>query len=265
MPLMKGRIEKMKSSNFVTVVMFLIIFSFVSAVIADNAEKEVIKTITPQTVIEVNILRTLEESHRASEYQHEVLEKTELYKWYAQNKTGDPKVRTVIGDMPVYSYRRGERNGFKSRLMIMWRLVDYLSLDEDTATRFFPLYREYMKTRESLMKDKRALTKKISKNADDESVPVKDLKKDIAKLFGNEKSLSDARKIFYKKSEKILSDRQYVKLIIFSDKLKEDLFSRFRTMRTSEKSARRAIQTDVEKRRREGIERRTIEKNENKK
>lgn len=122
-----------------------------------------------------------------------------------------------------------------------------------------------MKTRESLMKDKRALTKKISKNADDESVPVKDLKKDIAKLFGNEKSLSDARKIFYKKSEKILSDRQYVKLIIFSDKLKEDLFSRFRTMRTSEKSARRAIQTDVEKRRREGIERRTIEKNENKK
>ncbi len=165
MPLMKGRIEKMKSSNFVTVVMFLIIFSFGSAVIADNAEKEVIKTITPQIVIEENILHTLEKYQHASEYQHEVLKKPELYKLYAQNRAGDPKVRAVTGDKQVYSHDRRERNGFNSRLEIMWRLVDYLALNEDTATLFFPLYREYMKTRESLLKDHRELTKTISKNA----------------------------------------------------------------------------------------------------
>ena len=241
----------MKNINLIATVIFLVVFSFGGAVIADNAEKEVIESITPQIV--------LEEGHHASEYQREVLEKPELYKWYAQNKTGDPKVRAVTGDMPVYSHDRRERNGFNSRLMIMWRLVDYLSLDEDTATLFFPLYREYMKTRESLMKDQRTLTKKIVKNADDESVPVKDLKKDLAKLLGNEKSLSDAQKNFYKKSEKILSDRQYIKLIIFNDKLKDDLFSRFRTMRTKEKTDREETQTDIEKKRS------TIEKNENKK
>jgi len=229
----------MKNVYVIAVIILLVAFSFCSAVIADNTQKEVTESITPQII--------LEEGHHASEYQNEVREKPEFYPWYAQGGTGDPKVRAVAGDRPVYSHDRRERNGFNSRLMIMWRLVDYLSLDEDTATLFFPLYREYMKTHESILKNQRALTKKISKDVENESVSVKDLKKDIEKLFKNEKALSDARDNFHKKSKKILSDRQYVKLIIFKDKLKEDLFSRFRKSRSIEKPVRGEIQTDVEK------------------
>ena len=136
-----------------------------------------------------------------------------------------PQIRSYL-QTPIRS-----KHGFKSRLMVMYRLVDHLNLDEDTATRFFPAYLAHANSRDKLLKEHRELIHEISEDADDESVSVKDLKKKVAKLKIVEKSMNIEREKFLEKSEEILDERQYIKLIVFNDKLKEDLISRFRSER----------------------------------
>ncbi|MFC1691983.1 hypothetical protein ACFL1R_00585 [Candidatus Latescibacterota bacterium] len=130
-------------------------------------------------------------------------------------------------------------NKSKSRLMVIWRLVDHLDLDEDTGTKFFPIYLEYINTRNKLLGEQKELTESISEGADDESVPIKTLKENVVKLKKVEKSLRDERETLFKKSENILNERQHIKLIVFEDKLKRDLFSRFRSRRISSDSSER--------------------------
>lgn len=135
-------------------------------------------------------------------------------------------------------YSRG-RNNSKSRLMIIYRLVDQLDLDEDTATRFFPIYLTYINSRDKLLTEHRELIHRVAEDADDESVSIKELKKNVAKLKEYEKSIEKERETFYEKAEKVLGERQYIKLIVFNDKLKEDLIARFRSQRMSKSAMER--------------------------
>jgi len=139
--------------------------------------------------------------------------------------------------------RNGERTSYrnrrvKSQVMIMYRLVDHLNLDEDTATEFFPIYFTYVKERDKLMDQHRELILKIAKDADDESTPIRDLENSVAELEKNEKSIESARDEFMKKAKSILDERQYIKLVVFNDKLKEDLIMQFRFQRMREAQSR---------------------------
>ena len=117
--------------------------------------------------------------------------------------------------------------GFRSRLMFMWNLVDYLDLDENTAESFFPLFNEHTKNRDKLTKRHRELVTQIVDDIEDESVSLSELKDLVKELEEIDISLRKDREMFLKKTKGILDDRQYVKLVIFDDKLKKDLFTRF--------------------------------------
>ena len=127
---------------------------------------------------------------------------------------------------------QGKKERLPPKLMVMWRLVDYLKLNEETSSKFFPVYLEYINNRDKLLKEQRELIHTISDNVDNESIPIKNLKKDVEKLTQIGKSLNEDRNKFLKKAETILDERQNIKLIVFEDKLKYDLFDRFRSMRT---------------------------------
>ena len=133
-----------------------------------------------------------------------------------------PNIYPDNPDIPIPPYipDSNGRRGSKSRLMVMYRLVDQLNLDEETATRFFPAYLEYVNSRDKLVKEHRELVHKIAEDADDESVSIKDLRENIAKLRKNETLMNGERNAFLGKSETILDERQYIKLIVFNDKLK---------------------------------------------
>jgi len=133
--------------------------------------------------------------------------------------------------IPPFAPDSNGKRRSKSRLMVMYRLVDQLNLDEETATKFFPAYLEYVNSRDKLVKEHRELIHRIAEDADDESVSIKDLRENIAKLRKNETLMNDERDAFLEKSETILDERQCIKLIVFNDKLKEDLFIRFRSER----------------------------------
>ena len=127
---------------------------------------------------------------------------------------------------------QGKKEGFPPKLMVMWSLVDYLNLNEETSAKFFPVYLGYINNRDKLLKEQRELIHTISDNVDNESIPIKNLEKDVEKLTQIGKSLNEDRNKFLEKAETILDERQNIKLIVFEDKLKYDLFDRFRSMRT---------------------------------
>jgi len=124
-----------------------------------------------------------------------------------------------------------DRSGIKAKLLIMYRLVDHLNLNEDTATRFFPVYLTYVSKRDSLLKKRGELIRFIAEKADDESVSIKELENKVDELKKNERTLEEEHAAFLKKAEKILDERQYIKLVVFHDKLKSDLISQFRMER----------------------------------
>jgi hypothetical protein len=134
-------------------------------------------------------------------------------------------------DMAYKSRFHGDSDsqGFKARLMIMYRLVDYLDLDEAKATQFFPIYLTYNNSRDKMMREHRNLIREIIKGSEDETVPVGKLMNMIADARKKEQELYTQRDAFLAKSAKILNERQYVKLVVFDDKLKEDLIKQFRS------------------------------------
>jgi hypothetical protein len=150
---------------------------------------------------------------------------------FAQQKDdGDAAQRMHDKTIQQLMHKHNADRG-KIRQMVIWRLIDELDLSEDTSAKFLPVYKEYLERREENMKQSRDLIHKISENANNESVPIKTLREDVQKLTDIDKTLAQEREKFLKKSESILDERQYIKLIIFEDKLKGDFIERFREKR----------------------------------
>jgi hypothetical protein len=149
---------------------------------------------------------------------------TLAYPSHAQNPPG---VRNPPGPHPA-AREPSKEDLAKMQMWIYSNLEKYLKLDEATSRRLKPIFIEYSETRGKLMREHSELSRRIMKDVEDESIPVADLKALMQRYKAITRSLWQDREKFYKRSEEILNDRQIVKLIIFEDKVKEDLFRRFR-------------------------------------
>ena len=145
----------------------------------------------------------------------------------------DNEIRIAQMDRPAHGAMEPEagEHGYRSKLMIMWNLVDYLNLDEEAAADFFPIFNDYSQKREKLTETHRVLVEQIVDNVEKESFSVGELKNLVQKLEEADDSLRKEHAAFLEKAKKILNDRQYIKLVIFNDKLKKDLFNRFSSKR----------------------------------
>ncbi len=128
--------------------------------------------------------------------------------------------------MPMKSNENSRHD--KMSAMMRWRLVEYLDLNEEQSAKYFPIMKEAGEIRDKLIKQRRKVIKKIFNDIDEPAVSLKELKKDVDTLQQLNEKMLQARKNFHKKSEKVLEDRQLIKLLIFEDKLKADLFRRYR-------------------------------------
>ena len=119
----------------------------------------------------------------------------------------------------------------KMRAMIIWKLIEYLDLNEDQSAQILPILKETSEARDKLVKERREIIRKISEDIDNKGISIKDLKKDAEKLEKLKEEMLKIRKEFIEKSEKYLDERQKIKLKIFEDRLKADLFRRYRDRR----------------------------------
>ena len=122
---------------------------------------------------------------------------------------------------------RPARDPEKYHEMIAWRFIKYLDLNEEQSAKFIPIFKESNKIRGSLQRKSRQLVDAVAKNVDDDSISVGELKKQLAQLKKINQEITQEREVFLKKMDSILTDRQSVKLEIFEDKFKNDLYKRF--------------------------------------
>lgn len=191
---------------------------------SDMKKDNPVIVVTEKNVVDDTYSRTLVREGDSNCSENE----SRMYRMYAQAPTSERS--EFRGGFP-FGPGGDESRGFKARLMIMYRLVEHLDLTEETATKFFPLYMTFLNDREKLMKEHREIIHSIVDGADNQSVSVRDLKKKIEEMKANEQAMYSQRNDFFAKAEKILNERQYIKLVVFNDMLKEDLLLQFRSDR----------------------------------
>lgn len=123
---------------------------------------------------------------------------------------------------------RPRRDEPKMRKFLYRNLEKYLGLDEAASKRFQPIFIEYGEVRGGLMREQHETYRKIDAVVDNESTPLADVQALAQKYSSIHKSLWQEREKFLKVSKKILTPRQMIKLLIFEDKMKEDIFRRMR-------------------------------------
>ena len=144
----------------------------------------------------------------------------------------------ILAQRPPVGDRDGRQTGGRSddsfqkvRTMVMYKLVEKLDIDEDTAAKFLPVFLTFMKQRDELHHEHRLIIREIIDGADDESVSIDTLKKKIENLEDNEKKLESIRKNFNDGAKKYLNERQVIKLRVFDDILKQDIIIEMRERR----------------------------------
>ncbi|MFC1606935.1 hypothetical protein ACFL47_03100 [Candidatus Latescibacterota bacterium] len=123
------------------------------------------------------------------------------------------------------------------RLRVMWGLVEFLDMNEETAASFFPVLRDHSKNRDSITKKHRELAKQIIDDIEKEDMSTSALKEMVVRLESLQDQIEQEQQSFLAKSKKILNDRQYIKLTIFNDKLKHDLFNRYSSRRKGDSTS----------------------------
>ena len=113
------------------------------------------------------------------------------------------------------------------RNFIAWKLVDYLRLTEDQSQKLFPLWSEFTRGRTKLHQERREIFKKIESSVEDTTVSTDNLMNLLNELIASENKEIYQRDEFRKRSRDILDDRQYMKLIIFENRLLEDFLRDF--------------------------------------
>ncbi|MFC1485541.1 hypothetical protein ACFL55_00765 [Candidatus Latescibacterota bacterium] len=113
------------------------------------------------------------------------------------------------------------------RDFIAWKLVDYLRLSEEQSQNLFPLWSEYSRGRGKMQKEQRELYRKIDSSVEDSSVSTDDLMVLVNELMASERKEIENKENFRKRSREILDDRQYIKLIIFENRLLDDFLHDF--------------------------------------
>lgn len=116
----------------------------------------------------------------------------------------------------------------KTRMWLLKNMVKYLKLDDSAEKRFQPIFLDYQEKRSKLMQEHFEVTRKISAAVDNDLSPITEMQTLVQRYKVINRSLYREKERFLKRSEEVLDARQMVKLTIYEDKMKEELFKRMR-------------------------------------
>ena len=116
------------------------------------------------------------------------------------------------------------------RMLKVYRLIEFLDLNEDMSTRFLPLFHQYEKRQAEIREKQLKLGHELLEALQQENSSETKLKKMYREYLDLETSTQKSRDDFRKKAEKILTTKQMIKLGIFGHyfrgQLKEMLLDR---------------------------------------
>ncbi len=117
------------------------------------------------------------------------------------------------------------------RIAKAYRLISFLDMDEETSIKFLPIYHSQEKAREKIRDKKIKQFRLLHTALEKEDTPEKELKKMYDEFLKLEKESIKSRDLFRKKTAKVLSLRQMIKLGVFEHRFRENIKSMFMSRR----------------------------------
>lgn len=114
---------------------------------------------------------------------------------------------------------------------LLGRYVYFLKLNSEQEKKFKEIYEKSFEKRGKMFFERMKLVKQVMKDTENNSIPVSELKnilKDIKRL---DNEMTKEKEDFFKKSEKILDEKQYIRFVVLEDWIKEDLMRHLREER----------------------------------
>ncbi len=124
--------------------------------------------------------------------------------------------------------RISEEEREKIEAMINWKLINYLELDDETSDKLLPLMKEFNEERHSLFLEHRKVVNKLFELSENPDITKDDVKSELKSLEDFHRLMQKSRTNLYNKAKSFLTDRQYIRLLIFEQKLKDDMMRQFR-------------------------------------
>jgi len=109
------------------------------------------------------------------------------------------------------------------RMLRMYKLIEFLDLNEEDSARFLPLLKQFEKKQEVFRERQRELSQQLKKAVDSETITEKELKKLHKEYLDQERKTQKPRDEFRKKASEILTIKQQIKLDIFDQHFRENI------------------------------------------
>jgi len=109
------------------------------------------------------------------------------------------------------------------KVMMKWKLTEYLDLNEEQAEKFFPKMNSYEKKRKDINSKIKLLKENIENQVNMNSSNKRKNRASIEELQKLEKSLIDAKSEYFLSIQNVLEPVQITKLLIFDKKFKKVL------------------------------------------
>lgn len=123
----------------------------------------------------------------------------------------------------------GGQYGERMEMMMIWKLTDYLELNEDQAEQLFPKMRNHRKDVEKLRKAEMEFWKPLKvKMNKGEALTKKDMDKVLKHISSMESKKSKTRLDFVKSTSSFLNPTQQVKLLTFEGMMRKEAQNRIK-------------------------------------
>ena len=121
-----------------------------------------------------------------------------------------------------------EDRGKNMRVMLKWKLTEYLDLDESQAEKFFPKMNSHEKDLKSINKEILALKNKIEEQIASNSSSKRENKRMMEQIQELEKEKIDKKYSYVSSLDGVLTANQISKLLVFDKKFKKSLKDQIR-------------------------------------
>lgn len=113
-----------------------------------------------------------------------------------------------------------KHGGEKARMLMKWKLTEFLDLQEEQAEKFFPKFNSYHKEHKKIHGEIGDLYDDINKMVKDEDVRQKEVIKIVDEIYELEVKKHSLRKDFVLSVEDVLSEDQQARLVVFEHNFK---------------------------------------------
>jgi hypothetical protein len=127
-------------------------------------------------------------------------------------------------------------------LLKMWKLIEVLDLDQETAMKLFPVMHEYNLKQQEIGKVRGATIKQIREEVEKGTTDSAALGSLIAQFKQNERDMTEMRIKQLDALSKVLSDEQIAKMIIFVPKMEQRIRGLMSEAKTRQKERKRWMQ-----------------------